>query len=106
MTVVDLNKARIDAWRSDNLPIYEPGLYEHVACSRDGVPGERNANLHFSTDIDSAIEAADLIFLAVNTPVSRTQADNVATSLTDLARRFADIFNPRPKLKASALAWR
>jgi len=24
VTIVDLNKARIDAWNSDNLPIYEP----------------------------------------------------------------------------------
>ena len=26
VTVVDINKARIDAWNSDIIPIYEPGL--------------------------------------------------------------------------------
>jgi len=61
VTVVDINEARIDAWRSEALPIYEPGLDEVVrACI-----GE---NLFFSTDIPAAIEDADIIFVSVNTP--------------------------------------
>lgn len=28
VVVVDINQARIDAWNSDQLPIYEPGLEE------------------------------------------------------------------------------
>ena len=28
VVVVDINQARIDAWNSDSLPIYEPGLDE------------------------------------------------------------------------------
>lgn len=28
VVVVDINQARIDAWNSDSLPIYEPGLEE------------------------------------------------------------------------------
>lgn len=28
VVVVDINQARIDAWNSDKLPIYEPGLDE------------------------------------------------------------------------------
>lgn len=28
VVVVDINQARIDAWNSDTLPIYEPGLDE------------------------------------------------------------------------------
>ena len=59
--VVDLNQARIDAWNSDNLPIYEPGL--------DGVVREaRGRNLTFSTQVDQAIDEADMIFISVNTP--------------------------------------
>lgn len=27
VVVVDINQARIDAWNSDKLPIYEPGTY-------------------------------------------------------------------------------
>ena len=64
VTVVDLNEARIAAWNDENLgnlPIYEPGLSEVVAKVR-------GQNLFFSTDIDTAIDAADMIFIAVNTP--------------------------------------
>merc|ERR1712061_820543 len=60
VTIVDLNEARIAAWNSDELPIYEPGLDEVVkAC--------RGKNLFFSTDVKSAIEEADIIFASVNT---------------------------------------
>ena len=59
--VVDMNSVRIAAWNSDQLPVYEPGLDEIVR-------GARGINLHFSTDVRGAIEAADIIFVAVNTP--------------------------------------
>ena len=61
VTVVDINEARIAAWNSDNLPIYEPGLDEIVKAAR----GKR---LFFSTDVDTAIREADMIFMSVNTP--------------------------------------
>jgi len=64
VTVVDLNQARIAAWNDkdlDNLPVYEPGL--------DAVVGEaRGRNLFFDTDVDKAINEADMIFISVNTP--------------------------------------
>jgi UDPglucose 6-dehydrogenase len=59
--VVDMNAARIAAWNSATLPIYEPGLDEVVKKTR-------GKNLHFSTDVHGAIKAADIIFVAVNTP--------------------------------------
>ena len=61
ITVVDLNQARIDAWNSDKLPIYEPGLDEVVKQVR-------GKNLFFSTDVDAAVRDAEIIFVAVNTP--------------------------------------
>lgn len=67
VTVVDLSEARIAAWKSTALPIYEPGLYEVVELARDGTDG-RAPNFHFSTDISKTIDEADLIFIAVNTP--------------------------------------
>ena len=64
VTVVDLNQARIDAWNDPDLsklPVYEPGL--------DAVVGRcRGRNLHFTTAVDAAIAAADMVFLSVNTP--------------------------------------
>lgn len=64
VTVVDLNETRIQAWNDDNLenlPIYEPGLAAVVAEAR-------GRNLFFSTDVDKAIDEADMIFISVNTP--------------------------------------
>lgn len=64
VTVVDLNADRIAAWNDqnlDNLPVYEPGLAAVVAQAR-------GRNLFFSTEIDQNIEAAEMIFMAVNTP--------------------------------------
>jgi UDPglucose 6-dehydrogenase len=61
VTVVDMNAARIAAWNSDSLPIYEPGL-------DDVVRQRRGKNLFFSTDVVGTIKAADVIFVAVNTP--------------------------------------
>ena len=63
VTLVDINRDRIDAWNGplEDLPIYEPGLAEIVKKTRD-------KNLFFSTDIDSAIEKSEMIFISVNTP--------------------------------------
>lgn len=59
--VVDLSQERIDAWNSDDLPIYEPGLDEVVRSCR-------GKNLFFSTDVAAAIRECDIIFVGVNTP--------------------------------------
>ncbi|WP_412465136.1 UDP-glucose 6-dehydrogenase [Flavobacterium mekongense] len=64
VTVVDLNEARIAAWNDtdiNNIPIYEPGLNEIVGKAR-------GRNLFFSTNVDKAIDEAELIFISVNTP--------------------------------------
>ncbi len=64
VTVVDLNQERIDKWNDadvNNIPIYEPGLSEIVKESR-------GRNLFFSTEVDKAIDEAELIFISVNTP--------------------------------------
>ncbi|KZO99264.1 nucleotide sugar dehydrogenase [Calocera viscosa TUFC12733] len=67
VTIVDLNKARVDAWNSEDfdLPIYEPGL-------EDVVRQCRGRNLFFSTDVDKGILEADLIFVSVNTPTKKS----------------------------------
>ena len=64
VTVVDLNEQRIASWNDSDLsklPVYEPGL--------DAVVGRaRGRNLTFSTAVDEAIAAADMVFISVNTP--------------------------------------
>ena len=64
ITVVDHNQEKIDRWNNEDLnqlPVYEPGLKKIIATTR-------NKNLFFSTKVDASIEAAQMIFMAVNTP--------------------------------------
>ena len=64
VTIVDINESRISAWNStnfDELPIYEPGLATVVKEAR-------GRNLFFSTNVEQAIDEAEMIFISVNTP--------------------------------------
>ena len=64
VTVVDINPERIARWNAENLeelPVYEPGLAELVGQSR-------GKNLFFSTEVEKAIDEAEMIFISVNTP--------------------------------------
>ena len=64
VTVVDLNEDRIAAWNDkdvNNIPIYEPGLSDLVSEAR-------GRNLFFSTNVEKAIDEAQMIFISVNTP--------------------------------------
>ena len=91
VTVVDISAERIAAWNDsdlDNLPIYEPGLAEVVGKARD-------KNLFFSTEVDKAIQEADIIFIAVNTPTKTYgKGKGMAADLTyveQCARRIAKV---------------
>lgn len=64
VTVVDLNEERIALWNDadvNKIPVYEPGLGDIVAEAR-------GRNLFFSTEVDKAIDEAQMIFISVNTP--------------------------------------
>ena len=64
VNVVDVNESKINLWNNSDLnklPVYEPGLNEIIKKTR-------NRNLFFSTDIKSAVNDSQMIFVAVNTP--------------------------------------
>jgi UDPglucose 6-dehydrogenase len=61
VTVVDINPERIDAWNSNELPVYEPGLDKIIKKTR-------GKNLFFARDIEKQIKENDIIFVSVNTP--------------------------------------
>ena len=89
--VVDQNPERIAAWNSEDLtqlPVYEPGLGEVIADTRD-------KNLFFSTNIDEAIQKAEMIFMAVNTPTKTSgEGKGMAADLTHVencAHRIAQV---------------
>ncbi|WP_043932227.1 UDP-glucose 6-dehydrogenase TuaD [Bacillus sp. EB01] len=64
VTCADINQSKISSLLQGIMPIYEPGLEELV---------ERNVEkkqLDFTTDIEQAIRQAEVIFIAVGTPMS------------------------------------
>ncbi|KAL9253076.1 UDP-glucose 6-dehydrogenase 5-like protein [Drosera capensis] len=88
VVVVDISVPRINAWNSDQLPIYEPGLDEVVKeC--------RGRNLFFSTDVEKHVAEADIVFVSVNTPTkTRGLGAGKAADLTyweSAARMIADV---------------
>ena len=101
---MDIDADRIAAWKSATLPIYEPGLDDVVRVtgarngSHDdckGIESLRPANLFFSTDINQAIESADLIFICVNTPSKANVSGGCAvpdlTHVEDATRNIARV---------------
>jgi UDPglucose 6-dehydrogenase len=76
VTCLDIDAAKIDRLRRGELPIYEPGLAELV--DRNAADGR----LHFDTDLPSAVESSQLVFLTVGTP----SADDGSADLTNLWR--------------------
>jgi UDPglucose 6-dehydrogenase len=78
VTVIDLNEARIAAWNSDSLPVYEPGLDEVVRRTRG-----RNLRFISQREGAAAVAAADAVFISVNTP-TKTQGSG-AGKASDLS---------------------
>ena len=62
---IDKDESKIERLRAGVMPIYEPGLAELVAGN------VKAGRLSFSTDLPSAIEGAQAIFIAVGTPSRR-----------------------------------
>lgn len=59
---VDIDAQKVERMRSGKVPIYEPGL--EVLFERNS----RQGRLKFTTDLQEAIEPAEVIFLALPTP--------------------------------------
>jgi UDPglucose 6-dehydrogenase len=64
VTCVDVDEKKIEGLRAGQIPIFEPGLSDVVARN---VAAER---LSFTTEASRAIQAAEVIFIAVGTPPS------------------------------------
>jgi UDPglucose 6-dehydrogenase len=57
---IDIDAAKIDGLNRGEIPIYEPGLEEMVQRNRE--------RMHFSTNLEDAVQHARLLFVAVGTP--------------------------------------
>lgn len=62
---VDKDKTKIEKLKSGIVPIYEPGLDELISKHH------KKKKLEFTTNIEEAINSADIIFIAVGTPSRR-----------------------------------
>ena len=92
VTVVDNNPEKIKAWNGplNQLPVFEPGLIDVVSKTR-------GRNLFFSEKISDAIDEAEMIFVAVNTPTKTSgEGAGLAADLChveDCARDIAQYSN-------------
>jgi UDPglucose 6-dehydrogenase len=59
---MDIDQDRVDGLREGVVPIYEPGLESMIG--RNAAEGR----LEFTTDIEQAVEHAEVLFIAVGTP--------------------------------------
>jgi UDPglucose 6-dehydrogenase len=60
---VDQDEGKVEQLRKGSVPIFEPGLDDLLARN------QKDGRLKFSTDLKAAVSDADLIFLAVGTPM-------------------------------------
>src|SRR5881398_2906266 len=60
VVIRDVVPERIEQLQSGEIPIYEPGLEQVVERNRD--------RLHFTLDVDEAVDGADFLYVAVGTP--------------------------------------
>lgn len=84
---MDINEDRIKGLREGKVPIFEPGLQELLLKN---IKGKR---ISFTTDIKTAVENSDVIFIAVGTPSNEDSsadlhyvlevAENIGTYLND-----------------------
>ncbi|MBU1335687.1 MAG: UDP-glucose/GDP-mannose dehydrogenase family protein [Alphaproteobacteria bacterium] len=80
---VDKDQSRIDALERGEIPIYEPGLAELVASNVGA------GRLSFTTDLASAVGAAEVVFIAVGTPSRRGDGHADLSYVHEAAREIA-----------------
>ena len=75
VTCVDIDASKIARLLQGELPIYEPGLDALVARNR------AQGRLSFSSDIASAVAGAEIVFIAVGTPMGADGAADMTAVL-------------------------
>ena len=81
---IDKDEGKIERLLQGVMPIYEPGLAELVAAN------VKAGRLSFSTDLASAIDGAQAIFIAVGTPSRRGDGHADLSYVYGVAQELAD----------------
>lgn len=93
VTLVDIKKSTVDKLKKGKIPIYEPGLEDLV---KKNVKAGR---LSFTTSLPKAVEASDVIFIAVQTPPGEnghadlTYVKNAAQEIAHNATSYKIVVN-------------
>jgi UDPglucose 6-dehydrogenase len=83
---VDSDEAKVAALRKGEVPIYEPGLAELIPRN------EQEERLRFTTDLRTAVEQSDIVFIAVGTPQDEDGSADL-THVLEAARGIARAMN-------------
>ncbi len=87
VTCVDKDATKIERLKSGGMPIYEPGLDLLVAQN------VRGGRLAFTTETESAVRAADAVFIAVGTPSRRGDGHADLSYVYAAAEEIAAVMN-------------
>ena len=82
---VDIDEEKIEGLKNNILPIFEPNLETLVKTSQE------KGDLIFTTDIREALDATDIIFIAVGTPMSEdgsANLDYIFAAASDIANNI------------------
>lgn len=63
VTCIDVDTQKIENLKKGIIPIYEPGIEQMVLKNAE------NNSLHFSTKLDDGLVSAEMVFIAVGTPM-------------------------------------
>ncbi len=88
VTCVDLDHSKIDRLNQHEVPIYEPGLDDLIRRNHDA------GRLKFTTGFDAAVQAADVVFIAVGTPSRRGDGEADLSYVFEAARQVARVMKP------------
>ena len=85
---VDKDKGKIDGLNAGVMPIWEPGLEALVKSNVE------RGRLTFTTDLASAVENAEAVFIAVGTPARRGDGHADLTFVFEAVRELARVIKP------------
>jgi UDPglucose 6-dehydrogenase len=85
---VDKDASKIEGLNAGIMPIWEPGLEALVKANAE------RGRLTFTTDLPSAVEDAEAVFIAVGTPARRGDGHADLTYVFEAVRELAKVIRP------------